>query len=427
MHDRWLPGGDPACDDPQVRPDHEVVRRLSGEVEDRPIPPLVGSLAASIDLLRAASASLRRLPFGVRAAALTRVARAWLDPIDPIRQEADSRLPAAWKLPVEEVNRGLEAAFSVVTAAALTQAWQRVGEPSLVGLVRPSAHLWPRTVPTAGLPPVFASILAGRPAVVKAPAEGATFAAFFARSVASLAPELGPVVAAAAWGRADLRATSTLLTNCDPIFVFGDADTLRAIRAASPTGTAVHGFGPRWSVGFVPKEEELDVPGILRDTFAWQGEGCLCPRWWFVEGEVRLGETLHEAFASRLNAAPPPTRQRSLAEASARQQWLGVARFLGSVTEGPGCVIARLPLDLSLGEPPPGVVAISSIPSEAALCSLLTTHADALQGLSVSGQDETVARLRSSLPRTLVASAGNLQRPPLDWIHDDVDALACCC
>jgi hypothetical protein len=329
-------------------------------------------------------------------------------------------LPASWGLPVAEVEQGLDAAFSVILDAPLEAAASGLAPPPPGGPRLPSAHLWPASVPTAGLGPVIGSLLAGRPAIVKTPRGHGTFAALAARSFAIAAPELGPAFAAASWGREDLRATRALLASTGPVFVFGDGDTVAALGHLVSDPARVHAYGPRWSLGYLPQGVELDAAAFAADLRAWHGRGCLCPRWLLVEGAASRAAGIAADLATVLAQAPA----LDTAEAGARAAWLRTARFLGEVCEHPGGSVAQLPLDLGLPEPPPGIVAVAPVRDQGEALAAVGAVAGSLQGLSVPGDGG--ADLRGSGWFSWVAPPGSLQRPPALWVHDGVDALRAC-
>lgn len=466
MTTRWLPGVDPGADSPLPRPDHGSLDGLRTDVpEADPTfdPPLPWALPACADLLRRAGEELRRLPVAARIAGLDRVARSWLDPTDALRREALDLLPTEAGLSPELVAWGLDRAFEVARANALEAWWEAEGGRSARG-PRLSGHVLSGNVFTAGLPPVFASLLAGVPALVKAPAAAPTFAALLARSLALHAPELGPCLAAAAWSRQDARSTEALLASVDALFVFGDDDTVASLRAAARC--PVHGFGHRYSVAWLtgrgfrtdegspsaspgrhggpgsgsgaavlPPSAPLtpsDAAGLAIDVLAWNGAGCLTPRWVFVEGDGERALAQARVFATALAEAAGrlPSGPRSEVAGAARAQWLGVEAAMGWVRSGPGWAVSAR-ASASLEPAPPGrCVAFVPVPHRSDLPALLSGLGRRLQGLALVGTPADAQELRALLdPLGLsrVAAAGRLQVPELAWNHDDVALLPALC
>ncbi len=423
---RWLPGGGGEPDLRAPRPGADDLAHLrveDGEDEVEPSDPeipLPYGLRASAELLRRAGPELARLPVEARIAGIARVARSWLDPDDSLRREAESVLPAELGFTGAMVRWGLDRAFEAVTAEALAAWWRRAGggDPC-VGL---SAHIWSGNVFVAGVPPVCGALLAGVPALIKAPDRHPSFAALFARSLAVHAPELGPCVGAAAWSRQDETTTRALLT-ADVTFVFGDDATVRAVREAA-TGR-VAGFGHRVSVGIVGADAaDGALVGLLEDCLAYDGGGCLTPRWVFVVGE--LADAV--ALAGRAAGLAPGVASRlpgaALGDeaAAARAQYVGVAGFAGFARAGVGWCVAAQP---GLEPAPPGrtlcfVPAANLEEVQVRLAPL----AGALQGLVTDGVVGRALPALRAAGVSIVAAPGAMQRPPLDWDHDGVDILA---
>lgn len=426
---RWLPGVDDAADDPRPRPDARTHDVFDGEPVGLPPrfpPPLPLALPACGELLRRAGEELRRLPVEVRVAGLARVARSWLDPIDPLRQEAIESLPAEVGLSADMVAWGLDRAFEVITADALRSWWAGEGGPTTLGL---SGHVFAGNVFVAGLPPVFASILAGVPALVKSPGALPSFAVLLARSLALHAPELGPCLGVASWSRADEASTQALVDSVDALFVFGDDETVEAFAGRGP----VHGFGHRYSVGWIQDEpSDADLAGLALDAVAWDGAGCLTPRWVFVAGGAERAQALAERAVAAMEAASVdlPAGPMGEGEGARRASWLGVEAVTGWCRSGPGWAVSAR-MDARLEPAPPGrTLCFVPVPDAASLARVLSPLGPRLQGLALVGgaaARQELERLLAPLGLSRIAAPGRLQVPELAWNHDDVAILPALC
>jgi hypothetical protein len=273
----------------------------------------------------------------------------------------------------------------------------------------------------AGIPPIVASVLAGVPALVKSPTGQPSFPVLLARSFALHAPEIGPCLAAAAWSRRDEAATLALLDASDVVFAFGDDDSVAALRRLRPD---LHGFGHRYSVAVLGSPEVS--AGLIADALAWDGAGCLTPRYVFVDGDP---EVAARAAAARMeevvNVLPGP--RLSAGAGAERATWLAQAAFAGWSAFGPGWGVASLPEVRLLPAPPPRVMCFLPLPETAALVELLRPLGPRLQAVAVLGSEERRARAARDLAPlgvSRVCAPGQLQRPPIDWNHDDVRILA---
>ncbi len=465
---RWLPGVDDEADSPLPRPDAGLGERYDPEGEPAAGPgprlPVAYGVAASAAFLREASGGLRRLPVDARIAGICRVARSWLDPDDETRRGVIDAIAEECVLHPKMVAWGIDRAFEVITPDALRAWWNREGAPPRDDGPRLSGHVLAGNVFTAGVPPVIASVLAGVPAVIKAPSHQPTFAAAFAKSFALHAPELGPCVAAVAWSRTDERATSALFDAADVLFAFGDDESIDAIRARRPD---VRGLGHRYSIAVVTAawldpvgdlveldlsdldpadaeavwyRERRDIPdfqgrwradlrALAADVLAWDGSGCLTPRWVFLESHGGAGRIVAELAVAEIeevvnDLAAVPLSGGAGAE---RAAWLAQAAFDGWSDFGPGWGVASLPEPRLLPAPPPRVMCFLPLPEPAALAELLRPLGPRLQGVAVLGPEarrRQIAEDLAPLGVSRVCGPGELQRPPIDWNHDDVRILA---
>ncbi len=438
---RWLPGVDAETQEPLPRPDDGALDPLRADLpESEPTwaTPLPWALPACADTLRRAGDELARSDVSVRIAGLCRVARSWLDPDDDLRLDALARLPAETGLSPESVAWGLDRGFEVITRPALERWWRDEGGRS-ASSPRLSGHVQAGNVFTAGLPPVIASVLAGVPALIKAPSAAPSFPLLLARSFALHAPELGPCVGAASWSRDDAAATQALVGCVDTLFVFGDDASIAALRSVATV--PLHGFGHRVSLGFVARGSSQDearatgrgtgvgsVEALAADLLAWDGGGCLSPRWVVVEGDLARARAVAEELAGAMEAAclvlpPGPISEGA---GAARASWLGVEGAMGWAASGPGWAVSCRDVAALDPAPPGRCVAVLPLGHRADLASLLSPLGPRLQGLALVGSPadgQELGALLRPLGLSRVAPAGRLQIPDLVWNHDHVALL----
>ena len=373
--------------------------------------------------------------------ALAGLALSWRDPEDPFRREALQVLPAECGLSAKMVEFGIDQAFSMITEQALRFWWseEAQGKPYQGRSDPPelSAHIWAGNVFVAGLAPVIASLLAGSPALIKAPGDMPSFASLFARSLQAHAPALGPCVGAAGWSRHDVAATATLLDSADILFAFGEDSTIEALKDLY--FRPLFGFSTRYSIGVIGAgslggDEQIDVliDQMAPDHFAWNGRGCLTPRWTFVEGKPDLARLLAERAAERLPALAEqwPAPVLSDEAAAARASWLGQTGFLGWSRAGLGWCCCSLDAAALQPTPPPRSMCFVPIDDLESLPMLLSPLGRRLQGMSFVGSDRSrdeLAKELEDLGLSRTCRPGELQRPPVHWSHDGVRILAAFC
>ena len=399
-------------------------------------------VGAAGTLLRDLAPSLRMQPLEDRIDALVAWASAWADPRDPFRKEAVGTLPQAAGLSVPMVERGLDLAFESVTAARLRAWWER--EAGGDAEAQLSAHITSSNVFVAGLPPVVASLLAGVPAFLRPPSSQPEFASLLARSWNERALLGGQFLAAASWGRHETGCTEALLTVSDRTYVFGDDTTVRSLRSlAAASGQEILGFGHRLSLAAVGREAlsgaaradrdpalpDSVLEQLARDVLAWDGAGCLTPRWVFVEGDATQAEALARRavpFVSRVAEELPAGTPLAASVGAERAAFLGQAGFSGFATQGAGWAVAALPDAVLDPAPPARAMVFLPLPDLGALPDLLAPLGDHLQGLlyiGAVGRRDLIASALAPRGLSLAVSAGMLQRPPIDWNHDGVRIL----
>ena len=170
-----------------------------------------------------------------------------------------------------------------------------------------------------------------------------------------------------------------------------------------------------------------EVPdGLIADALAWDGAGCLTPRYVFVDGDptafARAAATRAPTIVNELPALP-----LSAGAGAERSSWLAQAAFSGWSAHGPGWGVASLPEARLNPAPPPRVMCFLPLPEPAALHQLLRPLGSRLQAVAVLGPEERRAAYADALAPlgvSRVCGPGELQRPPIDWNHDDVRILA---
>ena len=395
----------------------------------------MSDLSNRLERLRVASTELGASGVEERISTLVAWAQAWCDPRDRYRQEAVSLLPASTGLSPAMVERGISLAFEPVEAHRLRAWFDR--EAGSRPAARVSAHVSSSNVFVAGLPPLVASLLAGVPAFIRPPQGQSDFARILVSSWCDRSLLGGAFLDWSSWPREDESSTRALLAATECSFLFGTDETIAAFRSLAPKGHRVLGFGHRLSFAAIGREA-LDEQAtwdstwvaLAEDVLAWDGAGCLTPRWVFVEGDAEAAQLLARRaapFLAQLAHELPPGQSLDPAAGSDRATYLATAAFGGYSKQGHGWAVAALP-ELSLRPDPPARTAVFvPVPDLAQLPSILAPLGDHLQGLAYVGVAERRERLASSLSDaglSIAVPAGMIQRPPIDWNHDGVRLLA---
>ena len=395
----------------------------------------MSDLSDRLQRLRGISSDLRASGVEERISTLVAWAQAWCDPRDRYRREAVSLLPASTGLSPAMVERGISLGFESVEAHRLRAWFEREAGRSPAAQL--SAHISSSNVFIAGLPPIVASLLAGVPVFIRPPQEQTDFARLLVASWCERSLLGGLFLDWSSWPREDESATRALLAATERSFVFGTDETLTAVRCLAPPEHRVLGFGHRLSFAAVGREAldeqatwDSTWAALAQDVLAWDGAGCLTPRWIFVEGDGEAAQLLARRaapFLARLAEELPRGRSLDAAAGSRRATYLATAAFGGYSKQGRGWAVAAPPEWSPRPDPPARTAVFVPVPDLSKLPSLLAPLGDHLQGMAYVGAPERRESLASSLSAaglSMSVPAGMIQRPPIDWNHDGVRLLA---
>ena len=291
----------------------------------------------------------------------------------------------------------LETSLRTLQPDALSRAVERPGRPFSNAVM-----VTARTVFTAPLE--WAAVLLGRGTeLVLKPARDDAFA----RELARCANEHG----------LPLRTTTDrgVVTRAPLVVAMGRDETIRAIATQLSRGTRFLGFGHRFSVAWLTTPRGIAALG--EDLALHDGLGCMSPVAVFTslpreEALQALAETWRSVDA-RLPGGPPDP-----AAAARVRQREALARVLGRVECSPGWSVHALPIERFLPAALPRSVALHHVADVADFTASLTPYAGAL---STVGTDDPSLTVPNGVRR---CGPGEMQRPPLQRLHDGVDWLS---
>ncbi len=417
-------------------------------------PRTVGGLAR--ELARSRAAGLARVPLERILEAVDGVARRFLNPRDPLREEAvgltggfSGYSRAMAERVVERMARDwtrprLEALLRSEFPDPLVLDGFRPGPQN--GRVRAQGypltfHLGAGTVPGVTTTSMIRALLV-KSAVLAKPGRGDTaLPVLFARALADLAPELGGAVAVLYWPGSETERTEAALDASDMVVVYGGNSTVEWVRRRAPVRTGVLGYRHRLGVGLVGRgalREGGDTAREAAEAVAlFDQRGCVSPHLFLVE---EGGEMSPEGWAQALAQALEelehdlPSGVLSSEEAANLHQLRGKAEVeegggKGFVrhggTEAPWTVLyspePRL-LPSCLGR----TVRVLPLASMRKAPVLLEEWAPHLQTVGVAGQgegwDETLEGL-AALGVSRVVPLKDVAWPPPWWHHDGTGPL----
>lgn len=314
--------------------------------------------------------------------------RAWrnrLRGVDPV--------VAAPHLSPEGARLALDVALDALSDDALAHAVGMAGVPYAHATV-----VCARTVFTASLEWCAVLLARGTAVTLKLPA-----------GVPGLGPEM--LAHAAALGL-PLQITDAhgAVRGSELVVAMGSDATIEAIRAELMPGVRFLGFGHRFSVAWI--REVASLRGVAESAALHDGAGCMSPVAVFTD--LPLSEVvprLAEEMASA--AARWPRGPVAAADAAQIRTRGALARVVGTVAEGPGWSVHGLPAERFLPASLPRSLAVHRV------SGFDEVHPKLGDRLSTLGTDDPEV----SVPGARVCAPGEMQRPPLNRLHDGVDWL----
>jgi len=389
-----------------------------------------------------------------RARLLGRVGARFLDPADPLRQEAEERLPATADLSPEMARAVIEGMARDWTGERLTGLLaSELPQPEALDRFVPrpgggrtrafapalSFHVGAGTVPGVSATSMLRGLLLGSATLVKPGVGDVVLPVLLARALAEEAPRLASALAVLYWsGGSGERAESVALETSDLVVAYGGDATVRSLRERLPVTTPLVAYHHRLSVALVGRsalsQERLPAAAaaLARAVALFDQRGCVSPHAVLVEqgGEAGALE-LAEALASeleRLHRELPPTHPAP-SQASAIHQLRRTSELRRAAGEnielhaGPGAswtVVLESSANLEpscLGR----TVRVHSVADALDAPDLLKSVGRHLQTVGVAGLGERVEEVAAALGKVgavRICPLGEVPFPPPWWHHD---------
>jgi len=292
----------------------------------------------------------------------------------------------------------IDVALDALTPELLAEAVDRPGSPF------PSATMVvARTVFTAPLE--WAAVLLGRGTslVLKPSSDDRGFAEALAETAREHALPLTVTEDRSAVGVTPL------------VIAMGSDATVAAVESAVAPGARYLGFGHRFGAAYLTTEAGFAAIGP--DLALHDGLGCMSPAAVFTDWPAADAvAALAEAWR-RIGARWPPGPRDGATGARVRERE-ALARVLGQVEKAPGWSIHALPLRHFRPAALPRSVALHPVAHRGEVEELLRTHR---ASLSTFATDDDALAVPEEARR---CAPGEMQRPPLNRLHDNVDWLS---
>jgi len=255
-----------------------------------------------------------------------------------------------------------------------------------------------RTLPASLMRAVLMARLLGARVCIK-PASGT-------EALAEALAAVDPAVSLSPFLSDDLEARAAAIAAADSVVVLGSDETVASVRAAVPEDRGFVGYGHRLSVAWLDRDDEDALTGLAHDLCAWDQAGCLSPQVAWVTGDPqRLVRRLADAVRA-VEATLPMTLPASASHA--RTSAKTYAEMMGSAVQTETALLATLPT--SAFRASPGYRALWVLPADRAALEAVAAHLSTV-GVSGEAPEDLPAGVR-------VCAVGEMQRPPLSWLHD---------
>ncbi len=410
--------------------------------------------------LIAAAPSLRARSVHEIVDALGRAGARFLDPSDPLRREAEARLPdeAAYSPPM--ARRVIESMARDWTADRLRTALEAdFPDPTVLDGFRDSPtgdalhalgadltlQIVSGSVPGVGGTALLRSLLVKSPTLIKPGRGDRALTELLSQAIREADPGLGAAHAVIYWPGGEGGALEEeALGRAGCVVVYGDDETILSVRARTRPSTTFVAYPHRVSAGAVGKGVLTGEAPARQTAFdaaeavaLLEQRGCVSPHViWVEEGGVispaRWAALLAEAMNEVAELLPPLSPDPDLASALA--QLKGTAELRAAASRGDQIFSGKANAWTVLYDPEPAfapsclgrTVRVKPIHSLEELPAVLAPIGAQLQTLALEGagegkESERYEALTQSLARAGVLRITRFRRqpfPPAWWRHD---------
>jgi len=393
--------------------------------------------------LRRAQQRLAARPRQQICAALAETAASWLNDNSPWFARAAPAIAAAAGFSPTMVRHALPAMIAPLGGAAL-QALAAEADVKLDSdRPRVTLQILPSNVPGLAAIATALSLICRSATLLKPGRRDCVFTRLWVESLAAIDADLAACVAVAYWPGGDRDREDAALAEADLVIASGGDDAIAALRPRGRGRFAA--YGSRLSIAAIAAECRQSshalraaARGVALDVAVWDQRGCLSPRLCFVEGDLESARAVAAAIGEGLRDLgehlPPGTMSTEEILAVRRfrdaAEWADptggrMSDFFFADDLGAGSVV------VDAGAPPQPapthrclrVIPVASIES---MLRVLEPLRGALEGvgLAAAGRFSALAAQLRAFGIPLVAAAGELQRPPLDWRHGGRSRIA---
>jgi acyl-CoA reductase-like NAD-dependent aldehyde dehydrogenase len=287
------------------------------------VPLLTAADIAAVTqrLLAAQACTLSAMPLADIVEVIDTVVQRWLAPDYSYRQQAEQVLPTITRYSPPMIRHGLDTLLHGFRKECLWQLLEaEFGDPLVLDKFRPRphaegmtraygprliTHIFSGNVPALPAWSLICGLLTKSANLGKSASEEPLFAAWFARSVWEVCPELGECLAVGWWQGGDIELEAAAFAPSDVVIAYGSDAAMRDIQQRVPPETRFLAYGHKVSFGVIGREAlgsaqaEHTARQAAYGVSVFDQQGCVSPHLLYVE---RGGEVSPEAFVDLLGA-----------------------------------------------------------------------------------------------------------------------------
>lgn len=393
----------------------KLVRRREQTLLHTPVSEIVGAIDATVRRLRTSPADAIEL-----VSAATGYSR-------PVVAETLTHMLDDWSATSLETMLAAELGDPRVLDHAVPDGRVPGRQLAAFGYAR-ALHIFSGNVPGVAVTSLVRSLLVKSATFGKLASGEPVLPVLFARTLADVAPGLAQSLALCYWPRTALQTQDIALGASDAVVVYGGAEAVADVRAATPAATRLVVHGPRLSFGIVgPESTGRTAAGAARAVAAYDQQGCVSPHLVYVVGDRAKAEEFARDVADqlRLTAAKLPrgtlTPEEAVAIRNARTaaEFSGTAQLFGEEGSGYTVILEEAPeFRVSCLN---RVLYVKPVATTQEIAPVLP-GSGLLQSAAVEGFPENekaeLVRMLGLHGVSRVTSFERLPWPPMHWHHD---------
>lgn len=305
---------------------------------------------------------------------------------------------------------------------------------------RPVLVMLPGNVIGPAIACSYCAAAAGARAILKSPGAERALAPIVERQFERLGAPLAGTVNARYWKGGDSPLETEILAEVRRVIVFGDDETVEAVRRKAGTAGVV-GYGDAFSIGFVPHGVPLGEAGrsAALDVAMFDQRGCMSPQTVYVEGDearalqfARLLAGVLERVSEELPRAAPEPNETAVAADVVRRLFVTAlapkTHGLDTVMVGarrskpdagpPDYVVGVMPYAAPFRAGFGRVVAVMPSSGAQAVSEAIAVFGERIDTIGIATSSGDELRVPDALLRTRarrICCLGDMQRPPFGY------------